>query len=63
MRTMFASGERLIGHIGSGIGYVAVLAYLQDFDVCFAVMLNSNSLECLYAIASAIAAAVIEHLS
>jgi hypothetical protein len=57
------NGEQVIGHAGSGVGYASVLAYLQDYDVSIAVLINDNNLECMFAIASALVAAVISHLS
>ena len=59
----FSSTEQIVGHIGSGLGYAAFLAYLQDYDVCIAVMINDNNLDCLYAITAALVATVIDHLA
>jgi D-alanyl-D-alanine carboxypeptidase len=59
----FAGGEQVVGHIGSGVGYSAVLAYLPDYEVCVAVMMNDTNLDSLYAITSGLIAKVIEHLS
>ena len=57
------NGEQAVGLAGSGVGYASVLAYLQDFDVSIGVLMNDNNLDCLFAVAAALAAAVIDHLS
>lgn len=59
---VFASGEPVVGFIGSGVGYSGVLAYMQDSDVTVAVMMNDNNLDCLFAITSALMATVKEQL-
>lgn len=58
----FGSGEPVVGLVGSGLGYMAALAYMRDSNVSIAVMMNDNSLDCLLSMTSALVAAVTEHL-
>ncbi len=57
------SGEPAVGLAGSGVGYASVLAYLRDYDVGIAVLINDNNLDCLFAVAAALVAVVTDHLS
>jgi D-alanyl-D-alanine carboxypeptidase len=59
----FAEGETVVGFVGSGLGYSGVLAYLLDYDISVAILMNDNNLDCLFGITSALLAAVLEHLS
>ena len=60
---VLVAGEEAYGHGGWVFGYSTVMAFLPDYNVSIAILLNLNNDDCLTAMTNGLVEAVIDYLS